>query len=254
MSLGGPARCWKPWPEGPDGRDGTFMLRDDLDRIRIEVQAKEDLLSNKRKELIHTARHLRLLDEASGRHREKTSLKKSHQRISNDIRTLEEGIKCLREEHARKRNRLERVIAIKGVGSLPPELPEKKASTSSGSTTSSSPPSPGEPMPTRSSAPDVAAQAVSPPSTNDLASAAKPPTIQSSEEARREVITRKVENPQIYPTISICDAATYFAVTSRTIHRWKDDGNLKSGARRGTITTKSMQQWMKKRSRKRPPQ
>ena len=70
------------------------MLRDDLDRIRIEVEAKEYLLSNKRKELIHTARQLRLLDEASGRYRKKTSLKRSHQRISNEIQTLEERINC----------------------------------------------------------------------------------------------------------------------------------------------------------------
>jgi hypothetical protein len=227
------------------------MLRDDLDRIRIEVQAKENLLSNKRKELTHTARQLRLLDEASGRHREKTSLKKSHRRRSNEIQTLEEGIKCLREEHARLRNRLERVIAIKGVGSLPPPLPGEKASTS-GSTTSSSTPSQAQPMPTRSSAPAVAAHAVSPPSTNDLANAAKPPTSKSSEEARREAIIKKVQNPQAYRILSIRDAATYFEVTPRTIHRWKDDGKLNNGGRRGSITIESIRRWDNKRSRKRP--
>jgi hypothetical protein len=227
------------------------MLRDDLDRIRIEVEAKEYLLSNKRKEFIHTAKQLRLLDQASGRHREKTSLRRSHQRISNEIQTLEDRINSLREEHDRLRNRFERVIAIKGVGSLPPPLPEEKASTS-GSTASSSTPSTAEPMPTMSSAPPVAAQSVSPPSTNDLANAVKPPTSQSSEEARREAIIKKVQNPQIYVTLSIPDAALYFEVTSRTIHRWKDDGNLKSGARRGSITIESIRRWENKRSRKRP--
>jgi hypothetical protein len=226
------------------------MLGDDLDRIRIEMEAKEYLLSNKSKELIHTARQLRLLDKASGRHTEKTSLKRSHQRISNEIQTLEERIKCLREEHARLRNRLERVIAIKGVGSLPPPLPEEKAATS-GLTTSSSTPSRAEPMPTRSSAPAVATQAVSPPSTNDLANVAKPPTSQSSEEARREAIIKRIQNPQAYRILSIRDAATYFEVTPRTIYRWKDDGKLKSGGRRGSITIESIRRWENKRSRKR---
>jgi len=69
---------------------------------------------------------------------------------------------------------------------------------------------------------------------------------------RRELAIRKVRNPQSNTTVSIPDAALYFEVQSRTIRRWKDEGKLRSGPHRGSITIESGLQWQKKRSRKRP--
>jgi len=48
------------------------------------------------------------------------------------------------------------------------------------------------------------------------------------------------------------EAALYFEVEGRTIYRWTDDGDLKKGARRGSITIESILQWETKRSRKGP--
>jgi hypothetical protein len=61
-----------------------------------------------------------------------------------------------------------------------------------------------------------------------------------------------VQNPQTYNILSTPDSACYFGVTERTVHRWKNDGKLISGARRGSITIKSIRQWEKKRSRRLP--
>ena len=158
------------------------------------------------------------------------------------FRLLRKESTALREEHARLRNRLERVIAIKGVGSLPPPLPEGKVSIS-GSTRSSTTPSPAEPMPTSSSAPAVSAQAVSPPSTNDLANAAIPPTSQASVRRRGARRLSKRSRTPAYTHPLNPDAAIYFEVIPRTIHRWKDEGHLKSGARRGSITIESIRRW-----------
>jgi hypothetical protein len=72
------------------------------------------------------------------------------------------------------------------------------------------------------------------------------------DESRRESIIRMVQNPQTYNILSTPDSACYFGVTERTVHRWKNDGKLISGARRGSITIKSIRQWEKKRSRRLP--
>jgi hypothetical protein len=66
-----------------------------------------------------------------------------------------------------------------------------------------------------------------------------------------EGIVRKVQNPHVYTVLSIPEAALYFSVKARTIHRWNDEGKLKSGGRRGSITIESIRQWEDKRSRKR---
>jgi hypothetical protein len=99
------------------------MLNDDLDRIRIEVETKDHLLSRKRKELIHTEKQLNLLGTDGGNEdSNKTSLERVRRRLSSEIQTIEETIKCARREHAKLRSRLERVNAIKGFGSLPSHL------------------------------------------------------------------------------------------------------------------------------------
>jgi hypothetical protein len=78
----------------------------------------------------------------------------------------------------------------------------------------------------------------------------KPPETDPKQKPR-EVVISKVQNPQAHTILSIPEAALYFEVQSRTIHRWKDTGELKSGARRGSITIESILAWQKKRSRKR---
>jgi hypothetical protein len=115
------------------------MLRDDLDRIRIEVEAKERLLDQKRKELTHVDGQLSLLgNEAADQGSNKISLEKSRQRRSNEIRILEETLKRAREEHAKLLKHLERVNAIKGFGSLPSPLLQD-VSTCAAQTTAFSP-------------------------------------------------------------------------------------------------------------------
>jgi hypothetical protein len=132
------------------------MLSDDLNRIRIDVEAKEHLLSRKRIELNHLAIATQLSvfgNEASAQDGNQTPLKKLHQRLSREIQTLEDAIDCAREEYAKLLNRLERVDAIKGFGSLPSPLREQKAFASS------STPSSAEPTPASSTAPAVPGQA-----------------------------------------------------------------------------------------------
>jgi hypothetical protein len=70
----------------------------------------------------------------------------------------------------------------------------------------------------------------------------------------REAVIRKVENPQTYTVLSVPEAALYFEVKSRTIHRWTAEGKLKNGGRRGSITIESIRRFEKKRSRKRSSQ
>jgi hypothetical protein len=194
------------------------MLSDDLDRIRIEVESKLRLLLQKRKELSQLDGQLgkKATDPDSNR----ISIKKTRQLLLYEIRLLEEALTCAVEEHAKGRHRLERVIAIKHSGSLPRPLDLDRAVLST--------------------------------LTNRVASNAGPPLDQTAEESRRSKIIRKVENPATYPVVLIAEAATYFEVNRRTIYRWKAEGKLRSGARRGTIATESMQRWKKKRSRKRP--
>jgi hypothetical protein len=68
----------------------------------------------------------------------------------------------------------------------------------------------------------------------------------------REAIIKKVKNPDKYTLLSTPEAATYFQVKPRTIYRWTVEGNLRSGARRGSITVESVLRLEKKRARKRP--
>ena len=72
------------------------------------------------------------------------------------------------------------------------------------------------------------------------------------QQAFREAVIKKVKNPQEYTLLSTPEAATYFQVQPRTIYRWTIEGNLRSGARRGSITIDSVIRLEKKRSRKRP--
>jgi hypothetical protein len=69
---------------------------------------------------------------------------------------------------------------------------------------------------------------------------------------RREAVIRKIRNSQTNTIVSIVEAALYFEVEARTIYRWTDDGDLKKGGRRGSITIESILQWERKRSRKGP--
>ena len=73
----------------------------------------------------------------------------------------------------------------------------------------------------------------------------------AKDDTGREAIIRKVENPQLFTILTIPEAADYFEVRPRTIHRWVDEGKLSSGARRGSITIESIRRWKKKRSRNR---
>ena len=69
---------------------------------------------------------------------------------------------------------------------------------------------------------------------------------------RREAVIRKIRNSHTNTIVSVMEAALYFEVEGRTIYRWTDDGDLKKGARRGSITIESILQWETKRSRKGP--
>jgi hypothetical protein len=70
-------------------------------------------------------------------------------------------------------------------------------------------------------------------------------------ETQREAVIKKVQNPHLYNILSILEAALYFDTHSRTIHRWLLKGDLRAGARRGSITIESILKLEKKRSRKR---
>jgi hypothetical protein len=73
-------------------------------------------------------------------------------------------------------------------------------------------------------------------------------------QANREAAIKKVHNPQTYTVLTISEAALYFEVEPRTIHRWLDEGKLTQGVRRGSVTIRSIVKYEKKRSRKRKPQ
>lgn len=68
----------------------------------------------------------------------------------------------------------------------------------------------------------------------------------------REAVIKKVKNPHLYNSLSTPEAAVYFEVEPRTIHRWTAEGDLKRGARRGSITIESVLRLERSRSRKRP--
>ena len=75
----------------------------------------------------------------------------------------------------------------------------------------------------------------------------------SADELRCEAIIKKVQSPQTHTILSVEESALYFGVRPRTVHRWTDEGKLRRGARRGSITIESILRWQKKRSRKHPP-
>lgn len=70
---------------------------------------------------------------------------------------------------------------------------------------------------------------------------------------RREAAIEKVNNPQRFTVLSTPEAALLFEVETRTIYRWKQDGRLRSGPRRGSITIKSVISLQKKRTKMRCP-
>lgn len=71
------------------------------------------------------------------------------------------------------------------------------------------------------------------------------------ETQRREAIIKKVQNPNTYTVLSVEEAAIYFEVQPRTIHRWNNSGKLSRGGRRGSITISSVLRYERRRSRKR---
>jgi hypothetical protein len=98
----------------------------------------------------------------------------------------------------------------------------------------------------------IPAQALISASTRDQSASTKAPKNDIMGRTRKEAVIAKVRNPQAHTVLSTPEAALYFEVQPRTIHRWLEQGNLKSGARRGSITIASILLWQKKRSRKRP--
>jgi len=74
---------------------------------------------------------------------------------------------------------------------------------------------------------------------------------QPTGEAQRAAVIKKVQRPDLYVTVSTPEAALYFDVTERTIHRWLEANHLRRGGRAGSITTESIRSWDKKRSSKR---
>jgi hypothetical protein len=70
-------------------------------------------------------------------------------------------------------------------------------------------------------------------------------------ETQREAVMKKVQNPHKFNVLSIQEAALYFDVHPRSIHRWSVKGDLRAGARRGSITIDSILKLERRRSRKR---
>jgi hypothetical protein len=62
----------------------------------------------------------------------------------------------------------------------------------------------------------------------------------------REAVITKVKKPHVYTLLSTPEAATFFQVKPRTICRWTLNGDLRSGARRGSITIDSVLRLEKK--------
>ncbi len=73
-----------------------------------------------------------------------------------------------------------------------------------------------------------------------------------TQQVLREGVIKKVKNPEKHTLLSTPEAAAYFQVKPRTIYRWTVRGDLRSGARRGSITIDSVIRLEKKRSRKPP--
>jgi len=79
----------------------------------------------------------------------------------------------------------------------------------------------------------------------------QPPQTAARQE-RRQAVIKKVRNPETFTVLTTGEAALYFEVNPRTVYRWLDDGKLRRGPRRGTITIESILRLEKARSRKRP--
>jgi hypothetical protein len=92
----------------------------------------------------------------------------------------------------------------------------------------------------------------SPPTSATEPARTPPAALQSAltDQTRREAVIRKVRNPERHTLLLIDEAALYYQVESRTIHRWITDGKLRKGGRRSSVTIESIQNWDKKRSRK----
>ncbi len=209
------------------------VLIDKLDRIRIEVRAKQRLLAKKQQEMSKLATQV-----GAGRSPgNTTSLEKARQVLLQEISHLVKAIRSAAEEYAGLRDRLERVIAIKGSGSVSPPL-------HLGPILALSPPEPVLLSAFRT--PSVLSAATKRAGEKDTE-----PVDLATDETQRSKITRSVENPEIYPTVFNAQAAKYFQVSPRQIYRWVEDGKLKRGARRGTVTTESMRGWKKVRARRR---
>ena len=72
---------------------------------------------------------------------------------------------------------------------------------------------------------------------------------------QREAILKKVANPQLFTLLSMQECEVFFEVKSRTLYRWVQEGKLKAGAKRGSITIKSIREMQARKSRKsRKPQ
>lgn len=212
------------------------MLTDDLDRIRIEVEAKQRLLAQKRSELSQIVTQLRARQQGGNT----KSLEKTRQHLLQEILFLWEAIRSAAEDYAKSRNRLERVIAIKGSGSLPALLKLDHAFALSSI----------QPVPEPALVSAFPTSSVLSPSTKRVADKPTTPLDQAADEKQRLTITRMVENPDIYPTVFIAQAAKHFQVTPRQIYRWIKDGKLRRGPRRGTVTTESIQGWNEKQARR----
>jgi hypothetical protein len=92
------------------------------------------------------------------------------------------------------------------------------------------------------------AQGVRPVQTPELVESQSSPP----QQVLREGVIKKVKNPEKHTLLSTPEAAAYFQVKPRTIYRWTVKGDLRSGARRGSITIDSVIRLEKKRSRKPP--
>jgi hypothetical protein len=103
----------------------------------------------------------------------------------------------------------------------------------------------------RSAGSAVEGSVVSPSSTEVGVSRRDTTVDDPSKERQREAVIKKVQNPHIYNVLSIPEAALYFDVQPRSIYRWSLEGDLRAGARRGSITIESVLKLEKRRSRKR---
>ena len=77
-----------------------------------------------------------------------------------------------------------------------------------------------------------------------------PSSSAAAQDLGREKVIKKVQNPHANTILTIAEATLYFEVAPRTIYKWVNEGNLRKGPRRGSVTIASVLQWQKNRSRK----